>query len=593
MLAKFTKSLYQPALAFLFVLFIFSCKKDIGNHNNSIIQVFDPETKISSTVSGFVTDENNAAVAGATVKAGNLQVSTDQYGYFEIKNADMVKSAAVVAVTKAGYFKSIKTYTATAGKAAFFRIKLIPKVSAGNINALAGGNVALLNGLIIALPENAVVDAVSGVAYSGNINVAASWIDPSSPELNKIMPGDLRGINDAGFLQKLTTYGMAAVELTGASGELLQIAPGKKATLTFPLHPSLLVTAPASIPLWYFDENNGLWKQEGNAVKTGNAYVGDVSHFSFWNCDVPSTYIQFDCTVTDAAGNPVPFAAVKISVVSDPSDNAWGYTDYSGYTSGAVPDNAQLLLEIFSDYGCTNAVFSQAFSTTNVNISLGNIVINAASTATVSGTATNCSSTPVTNGYVVMLNGTQYGRYPLTTGGTYNFSTLLCTPTAGVTFVAEDLTTFQQSTPLNYTLNPGNNIVGNLTACGISAAEFFNYTVNGSSYSFSSPVDTLYHSNYGGNNIASIGAINTTNHYTYISFDNTGVALNSTQNLITFYSTDTPDSAHVTTPVSVTITEYGNIGAFISGNFSGPFTGNPPANNVYNISGAFRVRRNF
>jgi hypothetical protein len=35
--------------------------------------------------------------------------------------------------------------------------------------------------------------------------------------------------------------------------------------------------------LWSFDEAKGLWKEEGQAIKTGSNYVGDVSHFSFWN----------------------------------------------------------------------------------------------------------------------------------------------------------------------------------------------------------------------------------------------------------------------------------------------------------------------
>ncbi len=55
---------------------------------------------------------------------------------------------------------------------------------------------------------------------------------------------------------------MAAVELTGTSGELLQIATGKKATLTLSIPSSLAASAPATIPLWFFDEAKGLWKEE-------------------------------------------------------------------------------------------------------------------------------------------------------------------------------------------------------------------------------------------------------------------------------------------------------------------------------------------
>ncbi len=65
-------------------------------------------------------------------------IVTDKYGYFEVKNIKVVMNAATVTVSKTGYFKGIKTYLATAGKAAFFRIKLIPKTIAGNVNGRPG-----------------------------------------------------------------------------------------------------------------------------------------------------------------------------------------------------------------------------------------------------------------------------------------------------------------------------------------------------------------------------------------------------------------------------------------------------------------------
>ena len=245
-------------LLFTSVLF-FSCQKELSIDNGTGSLPPDLKTKISSSVSGFVTDENNAAVMGATVQFGSSATVTDKFGYFEAKNVQVVKNAAFVTVSKPGYFKGIKTYIAKEGKSAFFRIKLIPKTIVGNINGTSGGSVTLTNGLSIALPAGAVVNAATNVAYTGTVNVAAFWINPEAADLNKIMPGDLRGIDKDGSLKLLQTFGMAAVELTGASGELLQIATGKKATITLPIPASLTASAPASIPLWYFDETNGLW----------------------------------------------------------------------------------------------------------------------------------------------------------------------------------------------------------------------------------------------------------------------------------------------------------------------------------------------
>jgi hypothetical protein len=205
-----------------FVAIFFSCQKDLSLEDGGTV-VTPPylSTKVSSSVSGFVTDENDSAVKGASVQFGTTNITTDKYGYFEAKNVQVVKEAAVVTVSKPGYFKGIKTYIAKEGKAAFFRIKLIPKTLAGTISATSGGTVTLVNGLSIKLPAGGIVNAATNTAYTGTVNIAAYWINPTAADLNKIMPGDLRGINTEGSLKLLQTFGMAAVELTGKKRHLL------------------------------------------------------------------------------------------------------------------------------------------------------------------------------------------------------------------------------------------------------------------------------------------------------------------------------------------------------------------------------------
>ena len=129
-------------------IFVVSCQKEFSGNGFTITETPpDLTTKISSSISGFVTDENDAAVNGAAVQVGASSTTTDKYGYFELSNVQVVKNAALVTVAMPGYFKGIKTYIATENKSAFFRIKLIPKTNEGNINAAAGGIVNLTNGL--------------------------------------------------------------------------------------------------------------------------------------------------------------------------------------------------------------------------------------------------------------------------------------------------------------------------------------------------------------------------------------------------------------------------------------------------------------
>ncbi len=595
---KKTALIVISAILAVITISIISCQKELtGSPDDLTPAVPDITKKISSSVSGFVTDGNDAVVNNAVVTFGNSNTVTDKYGFFEIQNVQVVKEAAFVTVAMPGYFKAIKTYLATDGKSAFFRIKLILKTNAGNIDAATGGKVALTNGMIISLPSNAVVNATSNAAYTGQVNVAAHWIDPASRDLNRTMPGDLRGLDTAGSLKLLTTYGMAAVELTGTGGELLQIAPGKKAALTLPLPITLSASAPSSIPLWYFDEAMGLWKEQGIAVKSGNKYVGEVGHFSYWNCDVPNKYVRFNCTVTNAKGVPIQNALVKVSLVSDTATRSgFGYTDSSGYTSGAVPANSSLLLEVFGEYNCLSGLYAKNFTTTTANVSLGGIVIPANFSATITGNVNDCNNAGVTNGFVLMRKDGINFYKQLSNTGTFNFTTTLCSNAAPATFVGNDRTTMKASNALPVTLIPGQNAAGILIACAISTQQFINYSINGTNYSFTAPADSLFQYAKPQNTpptiiITSAPSFSNITLHSGFSFALTGIATNTSQNLFSFNSPQIANPSTILNPIVVKITEYGIVGQFIAGNFSGTITGPAPGNISYAITCSFRVRR--
>ncbi len=599
-----SKKLIIAALACLVAtvsVFTISCQKELSSGNGFTITDTPPDlsSKISSSVSGFVTNESGAAAEGAMVQVGTATTTTDKYGYFEVKDAQVVKAAAVVTITKPGYFNSIKTYIAAEGKSAFFRVKLLPKTIAGNFDAAAGGTVTLTNGLAVSFPANAVVTASNGNAYTGTVNVAAQFINPTAADLASTMPGDLRGLDSLGFLKLLSSYGMAAVELTGGTGELLQIAGGKKATMTFPIPSGILSSAPNTIPLWSFNETNGLWKQEGNAVKSGSNYVGEVPHFSYWNCDIPLTSsVQFTLTVVDADGNPVPNVTVSVKYADGTYTGAHGITDESGFINGTIPANSQLTLEIYSSYNCNGAAVTQNISTTNQTLALGNVALPAVSTTTVSGTVTDCSNAPLGSGSVIMIkDGVNY-HFPVS-NGTFSFSSILCSNSVTASLIAVDNVNLEEGDPVSITLASGNVAAGALQACGTSIEEYINYTFDGDSYSLVPPADTVFQSpetgsvyifGYAARNGNSGGQAN---DYANITFTNTGIAAGRTQTLTSFFSNHFTDSVSIAAPINVNITEYGTVSSgFISGNFSGTLTGASPANTPHPVTCQFRVKRN-
>ncbi|MEI2748370.1 MAG: hypothetical protein V9E88_06405 [Ferruginibacter sp.] len=110
---------------------------------------------------------------------------------------------------------------------------------------------------------------------------------------------------------------------------------------------------------------------------------------------------------------------------------------------------------------------------------------------------------------------------------------------------------------------------------------------------YTAPGDSVYMSGNGTTTSFSIGGFNTSNQNNFqIIIDRNNIALNSVQPLISFYNGQTQLDP-VSAPVNVTITEYGAIGQFIAGNFSGVLTNQTLPVTNYNVTCSFRVRRSF
>ncbi|MBS1512519.1 MAG: carboxypeptidase regulatory-like domain-containing protein [Bacteroidetes bacterium] len=585
--------LFRLAGIFITTVFLASCKKTEINTINTVRPDF-ATTIEQSKIYGFITDENDLPAYHVSVKAGSSTATTNRYGYFEINNATVLQDAATVTVTKPGYFNTVKSFIAN-GKPVFFRIKLLPKTVTGSFNAATGGTVTTSNGLSVSLPPASVIDAATRNVYSGTVTVSAQLISAGDAEINSKMPGNLRGINHQQYVQLLTTYGMAAVELTGSSGELLQIANNKKAILTIPVPPSMSAEAPVTIPMWYFDESSGFWIEDGKAGKTGNNYIGEVSHFSFWNCDYSGPAVLFDCTVLSAAGIPVSNALVKISDVNNPANVRTGFANADGYVSGLVPANSFWLLEVFPSANCTTPGYSQLFQTGSNAISLGNIMMSQnSSMAVITGNVTDCSNAAVTNGVIYVNENNLLNIYPLN-NGSFSFNRWLCNSTGSLTIFAEDITHLLQSPENNYTIQAGNNNLGTLTACSINAQEFFYYNLDGTNYTMTIPEDTLSFNGDPSWPEAWIFAksSNAAHNYVTLQFHGSGMALGTSHNIVELYVSQVPNLRLLASPVPVYVklTEFGLPGQFIAGNYNGTFSDLVNPLTTHSMAVKFRLKR--
>jgi hypothetical protein len=580
-------------LASLFIsISLLSCQKeariDTPGTSGGTGTVVNP-SPVQGTVTGKVVDNNNNAVAGATVKAGSNSATTDNRGLFRFNNIELDKYSAVITVEKTGFFKGYRVFSASANNTNFVKLKLIPKTLIGNIDAAAGGNVTLADNSRITLPASGVVVKSTNQSYSGSVKVYAAVIDPTSADIAQIVPGSFQGTDANNYRVTLQSFGMLAVELEGNSGEQLQIASGKTAKLRFTIPASLRSTAPAAIPLWSVNETTGLWKQEGNATKGGDYYEGDVSHFSFWNCDVSSQTVFLEMTIKTAEG---PLSHVLVKLTRPNGSSSYGYTDSSGHVGGQVPKNEALTLEILNT--CNQAIYTQNVGPFTTNTNLGNITVTLPliNTLLITGSAVNCSNQPVTNGNVVVyFEGHLYSR-PITNGN-FSFSVTRCSNSASTIEVTavDNVANQQNSSPWTGSASTGTVNTGTITACGLSTFSFIDYVVDGTNYSLntSNIGDSIStYANSGTQVSTAVFAFRVSNMNMNINFMTQGTGVGTFPlNYLAVNQFDTLIA--LVAPFNINFTTYGAPGQFIEGNFAGQFR---DINNVlHNISATFRVRR--
>ena len=574
-------------------LLIVSCQKEVktdGSGNGSGTGTTINSSPVQGTVTGKVVDENNNPISGATIKAGANTTSSDSRGLFRFNNIQLDKYSSLITVEKPGYFKGYRVFSATQNTN-FVKLKLIPKSLIGSIDASSGGTVSLTDNSKITLPAGGIVIKSTNQSYSGSVKVYAAPIDPTSADIAQIVPGSFQGNDANNYRVLLKSYGMVTVELEGSSGEPLQIVSGKKATVRFNIPTSLRSSAPATIPLWSVDENTGLWKQEGSATKGTDYYEGEVSHFSFWNCDIniPTVYLEMKIVTTEGA---LPYTLVKITRVNG-GGSSIGYTDSLGHVGGLVPKNEPLLLEIFSN--CNQPIYSQNINSLTSNTNLGTITVTipAQNTLEITGSAVNCSNQPVTNGNaLIYFDGHLYNRS--ITNGNFSLTITRCAnSSATIEVIAIDNAANEQSSAWSGSAASGTVNTGSLTACGTSSVSYVNYVVDGTNFSLSTanPGDSIISYGVSGTNQTtfSVYAYRASQPNINISFFTQAGTVGTFP--LQYLSVNQFDSVTLVTPFNINITTYGAPGQFIEGNFSGQIK-EIANNNLHNVSATFRVRRN-
>ncbi|MFN0081022.1 MAG: carboxypeptidase-like regulatory domain-containing protein [Ferruginibacter sp.] len=297
----------------------------------------NPTDKIE--LSGKVVNRNGAALSGVTVSTNGKNTITDANGMFRFQDLQVSDMHCKIVATKTGYFKGNASVSLLEDRINNVNLTLISDQAAFQADATQMEVIDLPTGAGVQLAANSIQTA-SGSSYTGIINLSIVHLNPDDADFMNVIPGsDLSGQNTAGNNVQLLSYGMLMVKMTDNAGNELEIGAGKKATFKIPVPTSMASGAPLTIPLWHFDEVAGIWKEEGTATKQGNFYMGEVSHFSSWNCDYPTDRGTIRGRIVDCNGNPLPNVKVKVGQTA-------AYTDESGVFERFVPTGTDFQVQV-------------------------------------------------------------------------------------------------------------------------------------------------------------------------------------------------------------------------------------------------------
>jgi len=456
----------------LFLLIFTSCREDLVPTTTSNVTLEEPMIRVEGNLKGQVIDENNLPIENATVRLGDLQIMTDENGIYTFKNIVMNQSGTLVTAKKAGYYLGAKLFNPSLGSESLVPFQLLSKELTGSFQTAVGGLISTIDGASVEFGANA-IRTESGDIYNGEVQVFAKWIDPTSDMLAEQMPGDLRAWNRDEELVQLATYGMVAVELESPNGVKLQLKNGNLATLSMPIPDEILSSAPNSIPLWSMDETTGYWVEESTATLQDGKYVGDVPHFSFWNCDAPFPLVKMTFQLKDSEGNPIKY--MKTSISTENVYARYGYSDSEGVVCGKVPKGEELILKVY-DY-CNNVIHEQNIGSHDVDFDLGMIIVESMNATYIVGELDKCDGAPVTDGYLYVKDLPIYYTIDIDENGAFEEYVFVCETYSG-SIIGFDLEEPLKSDEISVTVDQtgGTLDLGTIVVCE-TITEFIKVTI--------------------------------------------------------------------------------------------------------------------
>lgn len=293
---------YTPCFVTLaLAMSLAGCGGDGGSNNGGGGQQ-TLKTGLFGTVEGA-----SGPLADVTAEVNGVTATTDGSGEFVIETGT---GEAVVSFSADGYLPTVRKVTIADGSPTAAHVVLRERAASQAVNADTGGMVTGDRSATVMI-EPGTLSGPGGASVAGMVDVYLTPVDPSMDDEVQALTGSFEGQTTDG-VSLLESFGMVDVTIMQGEDEL-QVADGETLEIRIPAPDGAAPgDLPATMPLWSLDEGTGQWVEEGTATldEVSNTYVGEISHMSAWNCDMPAEATCITGVAVDGDGEPIAGAEV-------------------------------------------------------------------------------------------------------------------------------------------------------------------------------------------------------------------------------------------------------------------------------------------